>query len=111
MTEKYQFAPKTPVLPPIDILQTVTIPEITEEEAKKEFAFKKCSCDWCTKWSPIVHKVRNALDENTRIEFDELMDYYVNMEDDLGATQAKLDGDWPGWEFMKDVLKDRKWVR
>jgi uncharacterized protein YutD len=76
-----------------------------------EIKTKKCECDWCTKWSPIVHKVRDALDEDTRKEFDELIDHYTNIEDDLGWTTARLNGDWPGWQFMKDVLKDRKWIR
>lgn len=67
---------------------------------------KKCDCEWCIKWSPIVQKIMNQLDEESKQEFDDLIMHYACIEDDLGATQAKLEGVWPGWEFMKGVLAE-----
>ena len=29
----------------------------------------------------------------------------ANQSDDLGAANAKLAGDWPGWEWMKEAVK------
>ena len=63
---------------------------------------RECTCDWCTKRSPAIHRIREALtDEAIRKEFDELIDYFMNVEEDGNVNEAKLAGDWPGWQWIK----------
>jgi hypothetical protein len=37
--------------------------------------------------------------------FDEWLMMEAKQSDDLGAAQAKLAGEWPGWEWMKEAVK------
>lgn len=66
---------------------------------------RKCQCDICTKWGPLHRRIMAKLGHKDRKLFEE----YVLMEwaqsDALGAAGAKLSGEWPGWEWMKDALK------
>ena len=67
---------------------------------------KNCQCDWCTKKSPAINRIREALtDKVIRKEFEDLVDYFMNAEEDGAVNEAKLAGDWPGWRFMKTVIR------
>lgn len=39
--------------------------------------------------------------------FDEFATAKMHSEDDLACAYAKLEGDWPGWEWMKEERKRR----
>ena len=39
--------------------------------------------------------------------FDEFLMMVWNDSDDLGAANAKLAGEWPGWEWMPEVIKQK----
>jgi hypothetical protein len=70
---------------------------------------EKCTCDWCTKRSPTIDRIRESLtDEAVRKEFDELIDYFMNLGEDCNVNEAKLAGDWPGWEWMKEEKEKRR---
>lgn len=69
---------------------------------------RKCKCELCTKWSPLIRRIQKKL----RGKDAKLFDEYVMMEwqqsDDLGAAEAKLAGEWPGWEWMKEAIEEQK---
>lgn len=65
-------------------------------------AERKCECHWCTHWLPLIQQIDAQLDEPSRKLFDEYVTHVGHLEMDLDVANAKLDGDWPGWEAMKD---------
>ena len=62
---------------------------------------RKCKCDLCQKWSPLHRRIMAKLRGKDRKLFDEYLMMNASDSDDLGAANAKLAGDWPGWEWMK----------
>jgi len=60
----------------------------------------KCLCDWCVRISPMHKRIKDALPEHLKHEFDYLSNRFFNIEMDLDATEAKLNGSWPGWEWI-----------
>lgn len=72
---------------------------------------RSCPCKLCAKWNPLIeriHKIlRNAGGEhvNDDLLFDELVADWQTQSMDLGAAEAKLEGTWPGWEWMKEARK------
>lgn len=67
-----------------------------------------CKCDWCVRVSPILEEIEKILKGEHLLIFNELVDRVINIETELECAEAKLSGDWPRWEFMKEVLKERK---
>lgn len=72
-------------------------------QEKKNTAKKRCLCDICVRISPMQKCISDALPEELRIDFAYLMTRMECAEMDLDAAQAKLDGEWPGWEWIKDA--------
>jgi len=64
---------------------------------------KKCNCDWCKRVSPMIQRIRDSLDESMALDFDYLMNRMISTEEDLNYAEAKLDGSWPGWEWIKEA--------
>ena len=68
---------------------------------------RKCNCDLCTKWAPLCRRIAAKLRGKDRKLFDEYLMMVWNDSDELGAATAKLDGEWPGWEWMPEVIKQK----
>ena len=64
-----------------------------------------CSCDICTKWMPMHRRILAVLTPEDRKLYDEFLMMEANRSDDLGVAEAKLAGDWPGWEWIRDAVK------
>lgn len=62
----------------------------------------ECGCDHCQHWSPLIDRISSQLDEEGKKLLEELVSDWMHQSDDLGVANAKLDGEWPGWEAMKD---------
>jgi len=70
----------------------------------KKSKYGQCKCDLCTKWSPLHRRIMAKLRGKDRKLFDEYLMMNASDSDDLGAANAKLAGEWPGWEWMKDEI-------
>jgi hypothetical protein len=66
---------------------------------------RKCKCELCTKWSPLHRRIMAKLRGKDRKLFDEFLMMEASQSDDLGAAEAKLAGEWPGWEWMKEAIE------
>lgn len=63
---------------------------------------KKCGCDLCTRWGPLTARIEYQLDKNGKELLNELINEWMHNREDLDVANAKLDGNWPGWEDMKN---------
>lgn len=70
---------------------------IVDEDGKQA-----CGCNFCQHWLPIMERVESQLDEETKKLFNEYVSYIEQKAEDGDAANAKLEGNWPGWEAMKD---------
>lgn len=66
---------------------------------------RKCTCDECAKWIPLHRRIMRKLSPRDRALYEEFLDKEEAESLDLGVANAKLAGDWPGWEWMKRVVK------
>jgi hypothetical protein len=64
-----------------------------------------CFCDLCVKWYPIIRRVRLKLNGKLGIDFDNLITNLYCEAEDGDVAQAKLDGSWPGWEWLPGEIK------
>ena len=64
-----------------------------------------CKCDLCTKWSPLHRRIMAKLRGKDLKLFDEFLMMEANQSDELGVAEAKLEGEWPGWEWMKETIR------
>lgn len=71
----------------------------------KPAKFKTCKCKWCTVWSPIIKRIDHALSPRLKKQFNDLLEHYIFMEEDYDYLQAKMDGSWPGWEWLPNEIK------
>lgn len=64
-----------------------------------------CLCDHCTNVSPRIQGIRDALKGDAKLshDFNYLVTRLMCAEEDLDVCEAKLAGDWPGWEWMKEA--------
>jgi hypothetical protein len=62
----------------------------------------KCGCDLCQHWNPLIAQIEAQLDDNGKKLLEELVNDWMHNNDDLGVANAKLEGNWPGWEEMKN---------
>lgn len=67
---------------------------------------KRCKCELCTKWWPLLRRVEKKLSGRDRKLFEQWQMKVANDSDSLGAATAQLNGDWPRWEWMKQAVKD-----
>ena len=70
-----------------------------------------CKCEWCAKWSPIVHRIDNKLDGKLKKDFGRLITHFMSEGEDGDVAQAKLDGSWPGWEWLPKEVARRAGMR
>lgn len=61
----------------------------------------RCLCDLCTRIFPMHKRLQEALPEPLRADFEYLMMRLMCAEEDRDVADAKLAGEWPGWEWMK----------
>jgi hypothetical protein len=66
---------------------------------------RTCKCQWCVKWSPIIHRVDSKLTGKLKKDFDNLITHFMCEGEDGDVAQAKLDGSWPGWEWMPEAIR------
>ena len=66
---------------------------------------KRCTCDICTKWAPLHRRILAKLRGKDRVLFEEFLDMEEQQSTDLGVATAKLDGTWPGWEWLPKVIR------
>ncbi len=60
-----------------------------------------CGCNHCQHWSPLIDHIEAQLDAEGNKLLRELTDHWGYQNEDLAVANAKLEGDWPGWEQMK----------
>ncbi len=65
----------------------------------------ECGCDYCQHWSPLIAHLDAQLNEEGRKLLDELVCDWMNQSDDVGAANAKLEGTWPGWEWLPAAIE------
>jgi len=87
--------PEPPALPAIRPLLGDKAPRWTDETQTK------CGCDQCQHWSPLITHIASELSPERRALLDELVGDWMHQSDDLCMAEAKLAGDWPGWEAVK----------
>ena len=68
----------------------------------------KCRCDLCVKWSPLHRRIMAKLRGKDRKLFDEYLMMNAYDSDELGSANAKLAGEWSGWEWMKEAVKEQE---
>ena len=68
-------------------------------EAKK----KTCTCNFCTIIYPAIKRIESALTGQNLVDFEMLINNMLRAGEEAEYANAKLDGLWPGWEFMKDL--------
>jgi hypothetical protein len=66
---------------------------------------KKCQCDLCQKWFPLIRRVRRKLRGKDLLLFDEYVEIAMQHAEDADAAEAKLAGKWPGWGWMVKAVK------
>ena len=66
---------------------------------------KRCSCDFCVKWYPIIRRIRRKLTGKTLDEFDLLVGYLMDEAENGDVAQAKLAGSWPGWDWLPAEIR------
>ncbi len=64
----------------------------------------ECLCNHCRHWSPLIAHLEAQLDENGRALLEELVNDWMCQSDDLGAANGKLEGNWPGWEWLPAAI-------
>ncbi len=64
---------------------------------------KPCECDYCKRISPMWDYVSKALSIQPELlkDFEWFMEKSMYDGDELCCANAKLEGIWPGWEWMK----------
>jgi len=66
---------------------------------------KECQCEWCTTFSPGYQRLKARTHPDDLPFLDEMLNRMMCAEDDLNYAEAKLDGSWPGWEWIVEAKK------
>lgn len=68
--------------------------------------YETCSCRFCTDTYPRIKAIIAALPTSElKDSFDGLMQDMSAAQLDLDVAEAKLAGEWPGWEWIIDAKK------
>lgn len=62
----------------------------------------ECGCDFCQHWSPLIDHIKAQLNEDGKKLLNELVEHYMYESEDGAVAEAKLAGDWPGYEELKN---------
>lgn len=65
--------------------------------------YEKCGCHFCTELIPREKRIREALPPELHADLEYIMSAYGADSLDKDVAEAKLDGEWPGWEWMKEA--------
>lgn len=68
---------------------------------------RKCQCEYCQKWMPLFRRLERKANCTDKRLIEEFLQRDEMVTTDLGAAEAKLTGDWPGWEWMKGYVGER----
>lgn len=66
-----------------------------------------CQCKWCLEISPKLKSIKAKLDGEDAKFFEEFIGMYLTECEDRDCSEAKLDGSWPGWEWIAEEKKRR----
>lgn len=66
-----------------------------------------CYCNLCKYWSKVVKRVRHKLSGKLLKDFDTWCDHMACEGLDGSVAEAKLDGSWPGWEWLPAEITKR----
>lgn len=69
---------------------------------------KPCSCEWCTVTSPMISRIRDALPDELKKDFDYIVVRMMSAEEDADVANCKLNGNWPGWERNGNTITYEK---
>jgi hypothetical protein len=64
----------------------------------------ECLCNHCRHWHPLIEHLEAQLNEEGRKLLRELTDHWMDDEEDLDVAEAKLNGTWPGWEWLPAAI-------
>ena len=68
----------------------------------------KCKCRFCSfeipRFTRLLGKLKNKKD---RSDLEDMFNKYIHVSDDLNHAEAKLDGSWPNWEWIKAEKEKR----
>jgi len=70
---------------------------------KRGWRRKQCLCDLCVRISPMQRRISLALPKELRKDFEYLTMRMMCAEEDRDVSDAKLAGQWPGWEWITDA--------
>lgn len=68
---------------------------------------KKCTCEYCTKWTPWSERVERKLTGRDLNLFYEFLIKASQQSHDLYVASCKLSGTLPGWEWIVEEKKKR----
>jgi hypothetical protein len=69
--------------------------------------YEVCKCNWCEEMSPRVKRIAAALNTpELKADFDYIMSAYGTESLDREVAEARLAGQWPGWEWMPAAIKE-----
>lgn len=83
---------------------------LASPDASPRASRRKCLCDLCTRISPMHDRLKEALPESLRDDLEYLMMRLMCAEEDRDVAEAKLHGNWPGWEWMIDARRKEEAV-
>lgn len=63
-----------------------------------------CDCKLCTTWIPLFGRIKEKLDEKDKKLFETFLFEWDAETLDGQVAQAKVEGEWPGWEWMKEEV-------
>jgi len=66
--------------------------------------YEKCECHFCTDTFPRIEAITAALPtQELRDSFNRLMEEMGTLQLDLDVAEARLAGEWPGSEWIKEA--------
>lgn len=66
----------------------------------------QCKCDLCVKWYPLHRRIMKKLIGKDLMLFNSFLDKAEEDSDRASAAESKLDGSWPGFEWLPSAIKE-----
>lgn len=68
---------------------------------------KRCLGHWCGVMSPVIRRLEFTIPKESQADLRRLVTYYLGEEMEADRAKAKLEGRWPGWEWLPEEIKRR----
>lgn len=68
---------------------------------------KRCGCHWCGVMSPAIRRLELAIPKESQADLRMLVTDYLGEELEADVAKSKLEGSWPGWEWLPEEIKRR----